>query len=816
MPEGQQIIQVSIEEELKRSYLDYAMSVIIGRALPDARDGLKPVHRRILYAMRELGLEWNKPFKKSARVVGDVIGKYHPHGEGAVYDAIVRMAQDFTTRYPLIDGQGNFGSIDGDPPAAMRYTEIRMSRITAEMMEEIDKDTVDFQPNYDESLQEPTILPTKIPNLLINGASGIAVGMATNIPPHNLREINDAAIALLENPNITISELIEYVKGPDFPTGGFILGKEGVKESYETGRGTFQIRGRATVEIKKGERENIVITEIPYQVNKAKLIERIAELVRDKKIEGISEIRDESDREGIRIVLELKREANAKVILNQLFLHTPLQISYGVILLAILNGEPKILNLKEALLAFIEHRKEVVTRRTSYDLKKAEERAHILEGLKRGIEHIDEIVAIIRRARNPEVARDQLISRFEFTEAQAQAILDLKLQRLTSLEREKILEEYRETLSTISRLREILSSEAMINRVIKDELIEIREKYGDERRTRIIEEKEALSIEDLIAEEDMVVTVTHSGYLKRSPLSIYRKQRRGGKGTTGILTKDEDFVENLFVASTHDYLLFFTNAGRVYWLKVHLVPQAGRLTKGKPIVQLVQIQPEEKVTAVCTVREFKKGEFVFMATQKGFVKKTDLRSFSNPRSSGIIAIGLDEGDTLIGAKITRGGAEVILATENGKAIRFSENNVRETGRVAKGVRGIALGRKDKVVGMEIITDPTLYLLAVTERGFAKRSRLSEYRRQRRGGSGIKLMNLTEKTGKIVGIVQASEEEELMIITDRGKILRIRVADIRITSRSTSGVRVINMEERERVAGIARVMEKEDDISPETD
>ena len=804
----QENIPVNIEDEMKKSYMDYAMSVIVGRALPDVRDGLKPVHRRILYAMNELGNDWDKPYKKSARIVGDVIGKYHPHGDMAVYDAIVRMAQDFSLRYPLIDGQGNFGSVDGDPPAAMRYTEIRMSKLASELLADIDKETVDFGPNYDESLVEPSVLPSRFPNLVINGSSGIAVGMATNIPPHNLVETINALIALIQNPEISVEELMGHVPGPDFPTGGFIYGKEGIRQAYETGRGVIQLRARAIIERdRKGERENIVITELPYQTNKAKLIERVAELVQDKTIEGISNIRDESDREGMRVVVELKRNEVAEVILNQLFKHTQMQTSFGIILLAIHQNQPRLLPLKEMLYLFVQHRQEVVIRRSRFDLRKAEAKAHILEGLKKAIEQIDAVIATIKASKTPKEAKDRLIERFSLSEEQAQAILEMRLQRLTNLEQRKIVEEYEETIKLINRLKALLASEKLILNVIQEELTAVRDAYGDERRTEIVETAPEIRIEDLIAEEDMVVTITHSGYIKRNPISLYRSQHRGGKGKVGIDVKEEDFVEDLFIASTHDYILFFTDAGKIHWMKVHELPQAGRITRGKAIVNLLDLGPNEKVTTILSLKDFAKGKFITFMTNKGIIKKTSLESYSNPRVGGIIAIHLDEGDELISAKLTDGQQHLFIGTRTGKAIHFPETQIRELGRTARGIKGIRISKEDEVVGMEVVA-PHSQVLTVTEHGYGKRTQVSEYRIQNRGGSGIFTVKRTQRTGSVVGIKTVTDEDELMLISDKGKIIRLRAADIRVQGRNTQGVKLIALEEGERVVAVARLAEKE--------
>jgi DNA gyrase subunit A len=801
-------IPVNIEDEMKKSYIDYAMSVIIGRALPDVRDGLKPVHRRVLYAMNELNNDWDKPYKKSARIVGDVIGKYHPHGDMAVYDAIVRMAQDFSLRYPLIDGQGNFGSIDGDPPAAMRYTEIRMAKLTSELLADIDKETVDFVPNYDESLVEPSVLPSKFPNLIVNGSSGIAVGMATNIPPHNLVETINALIALIENPDIPFEELLTHIPGPDFPTAGFIYGKEGIRTAYETGKGIIQLRAKALIERdRKGERESIVVTELPYQINKAKLIERIAELIQDKEIEGISNIRDESDREGMRVVIELKRNEVPEVILNQLYKHTQMQTSFGIILLAIHQNQPKLLSLKEMLHLFVQHRQEVVTRRSRFELKKAEARAHILEGLKKAIDQIDAIIATIKASKAPKEAKERLMERFAFSDEQAQAILEMRLQRLTNLERRKIVEEYEETIKLINRLKALLASERLMLNLIKEELLSIRDSFGDERKTEIVETAPELKVEDLIAEEDMVVTITHTGYIKRNPISLYRSQHRGGKGKMGINVKEEDFVEDLFIASTHDYILFFTDAGRIHWKKVHELPQAGRLTRGKAIVNLLNLSPEEKVTAILSLKDFVQEKFITFMSKKGVIKKTALEAYSNPRSGGIIAISLDEGDELISTKLTDGKQHLFIGTKWGKAIHFPEAQIREIGRTARGMRGIRLSKSDEVVAMEAVA-PHTQILTVTENGYGKRSLASEYRVQNRGGSGIFTVKRTQKTGDVVNIKTVTDEDELMVISNKGKIIRLKVGDIPTQGRSTQGVRLITLEQGERVVAVAKLAEKE--------
>jgi DNA gyrase subunit A len=803
-------VPVNIEDEMRQSFMDYAMSVIISRALPDARDGLKPVHRRALYAMYDLGNEWNRAYKKSARVVGDVIGKYHPHGDIAVYDTIVRMAQDFSMRYPLVDGQGNFGSVDGDPPAAMRYTEIRMARIASELLADLDKDTVDFAANYDDTLKEPVVMPARIPNLLINGSSGIAVGMATNIPPHNLGEVVDALVALIDNPDLTIPELMQYIPGPDFPTAGFIHGKGAIADAYTTGKGILQLRARAVTETdKRTGRMSIIVKEIPYQVNKARLLERIAELVNEKRVDGISDLRDESDREGMRIVIELKKEAIPEIVLNQLYKLTPMQDSFGVIMLAIVGRRPKLLNLKEALQVFIAHRKEVVTRRTMFELRKAEERLHILEGLRIALEQLDAVIALIRRAKDPATAKAGLVQQFQLSELQAQAILDMRLQRLTGLERDKILEEHAETLKQIARYKEILADEREVYKIIGEELAQVRKQHADERRTQIVDESTEISIEDMIVEEDMAVTVSHEGYIKRNAVALYRAQRRGGRGRIGAATREEDFVEDLFIASTHSYILFFTTSGKVYWLKVHELPQAGRAARGKAIVNLLNLEKDEKISAFLPVREFQEGRYVVFATAKGTVKKTELMAYANPRKAGIIAISLDEGDEVIGVRLTDGHQEIILSTRMGQAIRFKEEKVRPMGRDAGGVRGITLEEGDGVVGMAVVSAGTT-LLAVAEKGYGKRTEMDEYRVQSRGGKGIITLKTTEKTGPVVGVRMVSDDDDIMLITDGGKVIRTPVRGISIIGRNTQGVRLIDLAEGEKVVGVARLAEKEED------
>ncbi|OGQ35425.1 MAG: DNA gyrase subunit A [Deltaproteobacteria bacterium RIFCSPHIGHO2_12_FULL_43_9] len=808
---------VNIEEEMKTSYLDYAMSVIVGRALPDARDGLKPVHRRILYAMYDLGNSYNKPYKKSARIVGDVIGKYHPHGDMAVYQTIVRMAQDFSMRYTLIDGQGNFGSIDGDAAAAMRYTEIRTEKITDLMIADIEKNTVDMVDNYDGSLQEPTVLPTRIPNLLANGGTGIAVGMATNIPPYNLSELLDAAIACIKDPNISLDEVCKIIKGPDFPTGGFIYGREGALSALKTGRGQVIMRAKASIETHpKGDRDQIVITELPYQVNKAVLITRIATLVRDKELEGISDIRDESDKDGIRIVLELKRGEIPGITLNRLYKMTSLQESFGVIMLALDNNQPRLMNIKQALQAFIDHRKEVVIRRSYFELKKCEARLHLLDGLKIAIENLDAVISLIKTAENPDKAKDQLVNRFKLSGIQAQAILDMRLQRLTGLEREKIVEEHKEVTKEIKRLNELLESEEKIYTLISEELIAVKNEFGDNRKTEIIPVGEEISLEDMIAEENVVVTVSHSGYIKRNSPDLYKSQHRGGKGIRGMETRDEDFVSKLFMASTHSYILCFTDAGKVYWLKVHRIPEAGRTAKGKAIVNILNMSTAEHIRAILPVKEFKENAYVVFVTKKGYVKKTELSAFDNPRPSGIIALAIDEGDSLVDATLTEGDQGVFIATKLGQSIRFKEEDVRPMGRNARGVRGINLADEDEVQGMEIITkNPKGTILTVTEKGYGKRTSISDYRTQGRGGSGIITIKITEKNGPVVGTKQIELGDELMIITDQGQIIRMSADEVSEIGRNTQGVRLLKLNKDEKVAAVAKLIKEDDEIEGQT-
>jgi len=799
----------AIQDEMRQSYLDYAMSVIVGRAIPDVRDGLKPVQRRILFAMHELGNVYGKPYKKSARIVGDVIGKYHPHGDTAAYDALVRMVQEFSLRYPLADGQGNFGSVDGDSAAAMRYTEVRMAKVTEELLADLDKETVEMVPNYDGSLLEPRVMPTRIPNLLINGSSGIAVGMATSIPPHNLGEVVGALLALIGNPDITIEELMGHVPAPDFPTGGILYGLDGVRDAYRTGRGSVQIRARAFIEkAKKGDRESIVITEIPYQVNKSRLIERIAEMVREKELDEVSDIRDESDRDGMRVVVELKKDAVAEVVLNNLYKATQMQVSFGVQLLAIVQNRPRTMNLKELLEEFLAFRKEVVTRRTLFLLRKAEAREHILEGYKIALDHIDAIIKLIRASKDPKEAKDGLMARFRLSEIQAQAILDMRLQRLTGLERDKILQELKEVREEIERLKKILAEETELLRVIGEEFRQVRDAYGDARRSEIQRETKDLRLEDLIVDEEMVVTVSHSGYIKRNPISLYRTQRRGGRGKVGMGTKEEDFVTMLFIASMHTYILFFSDQGKVYWLKVHELPEAGRASKGRAVVNLLSLSPGESISSILPVRDFEDGKFIMTATAQGTIKKTALMEYSRPRAGGIIAMGMNEGDRLIATAITAGQEEVFLSTRQGMSIRFHEEDVRAMGRAAVGVRGIDLEEGDLVVGMDILR-PQGTMLTVTDKGYGKRTTVEEYRKQSRGGKGVITLKVTEKTGPVNGVCQVLDTDDVMLVTDGGKIIRMAVGEIRVIGRNTQGVRLIGLEENERVASVARLAEKEE-------
>jgi len=809
---NEKIVPINIEEELKDSYISYAMSVIVGRALPDVRDGLKPVHRRILYAMKELGLEHNRPYKKCARIVGDCLGKYHPHGDMAVYDTIVRMAQNFSMRYPLVDGQGNFGSVDGDSAASMRYTEARLETIADEMLADLEKDSVEFMPNFDESLQEPRLLPAALPNLLANGSSGIAVGMATNIPPHNLTELVDAIALIIDNPQAELKEILKIIKGPDFPTGGIICGRDGIKSAYLTGRGILKIHAKANIESVKGGRERIVVSEIPYQVNKANLISTIADLVQDKKLEGISDIRDESDKDGMRIVIELKRDANAQVVLNQLYKHTQMQETFGVIMLALVENRPRVLTLRQMLDLYIEHRKEIVIRRTKYDLKKAQDRAHILEGFKIAISNIDKIISIIKKAKSPDEAREELIDKFDLSERQAQAILEMQLQRLTGLERDKIEAEYLELIKKISYYKSLLESEKKILQVVKEEILEIKKKYGDERRTQIVAEVTDFDVEDLIAEEDVVITISHTGYIKRLPVSAYRKQRRGGKGVTGMEAKEEDFIEHLFIASTHEFMLFFTNMGRVHWLKVHEIPQAGRVSKGKAIINMLELAKDERVTAFVPVKEFKEGSFLFMVTKQGLIKKTDIHAYSNPRKGGIIGIGIKPQDELIQVLLTDGKQEILIATKDGKAIRFNESDVRDMGRGAKGVKGVTLDKKDVVIGAQILRKDAS-ILTVTINGFGKRTDMDEYRVQSRGGKGVINIKTSDRNGEAVSVLSVTDKDEIMLITEGGMVVRCSVKDLRETGRSTQGVRLMRLDPKDKVSCVAPVV-AEEDAAPE--
>ena len=801
---------VQFGQALSERYLSYALSTIMARSLPDVRDGLKPVHRRILFGMNEMGLAHNRAYRKSAKIVGEIMGNYHPHGDSAIYDTLVRMAQDFNMRYPLVDGQGNYGSMDGDSAAAMRYTEARMTKLAEELLADIDKETVDFGPNYDESLQEPLVLPTRVPNLLINGAGGIAVGYATNIPTHNLGEVIDGLLLLIENPDVTIAQLMKKIPGPDFPTAGFIYGMGGIKDAYETGRGLLKVRAKVNVESdERTDRERLIVTEIPYQVNKAKLIEKIAELVQDDRIKGIADLRDESsDREGVRIVIELKRGEIPLIVLNNLFKHTQLETTFGVIMLALVNNRPEVLNLKQILSHFLDHRREVIVRRTAFELRKAEERAHILEGLKIALDNLDAVIALIRRAQSPDEARAGLMSQFGLSEIQASAILEMRLQRLTQLERQKLIEEYKEVLKQIEYLKSVLASPALVRKIIQDELAEVREAYKDERRTQIVKEEAEISLEDLIAEEEVVVTISHTGYIKRNAVSLYRAQRRGGKGKIGMGIKDEDFVETLFTASTHDSLLFFTDAGKVFWLKVHEIPEASRGAKGKALVNLLALSKDEKVTATMPVKEYRDDRFVVMATKQGVIKKTELSAYSNPRQGGIIALSLDQGDKLIAVHVTDGSREMLLGTKQGITIRFKEEDVRPMGRTAHGVKGITLEEGDEVIGMETITpDSTTAILTVTEGGYGKRTPVNDYRVQGRGGKGIISVKTTERNGLAVGFLQVRDGDEIMLMAAKGKLLRCKVDDIREVGRNTQGVRVLDLDgDDDRVIGVARLAE----------
>lgn len=800
---NQKILPVNIEEEMKKSFIDYAMSVIVQRALPDVRDGLKPVHRRILYAMNDMGFTPDKPHRKSATTVGEVLGKYHPHGDASVYDTMVRMAQDFSYRYTLVDGHGNFGSIDGDSAAAMRYTEARMSKIAVELLRDIEKETVDFMPNYDESLKEPMVLPSRYPNLLVNGSNGIAVGMATSIPPHNLGEVIDCVIANIENPEIELDEMMKHIKGPDFPTGGIILGKEGIKKAYSTGRGKVTVRAKAEIEEMSGNRQRIIVSEIPYQVNKAAMIEKIAELVKDKKIEGISDLRDESDRNGMRIVIELKRDTNANIVLNQLYKHTQMQDTFSIIMLALVDGQPKILNLKSIIKHYINHQKDVITRRTQYDLKKAEARAHILEGLRIALDNIDEIVNIIRSSKNVAEAKQRMMERFGLSELQAEAIAEMRLRSLTGLERSKIEEEYLSLIKDIEYYRSLLASEYKILMVVKDELLEIKKRFNDKRRTKITASVEEFNEEDFIEEYEVAVTITHFGYIKRLPADTYKSQRRGGRGITGIQTREEDFVENLFITSTHNYILFFTNKGKMYKLKTYEIPEGGRQAKGTALVNLLQLDPDEKVSAVINIRDFDDGKYLIFMTKNGIIKKTELKEYETSRNTGIVAITLVDNDELIGVKLTRGTTELIAATKYGLSIRFPESDVRPMGRSAQGVRGITLNPDDQVIGMDIVEEGA-DLLVINEKGFGKRTPLSEYRVQSRGGKGIITSKITAKTGTLVGMKVVKENDEIMLVNLSGIIIRLSVNEISKMGRSTQGVKVMKVPENESIVSIAKI------------
>ncbi|MCX7699200.1 MAG: DNA gyrase subunit A [Candidatus Goldbacteria bacterium] len=809
----EKIIQTPIEEEMKISYLDYSMSVIVGRALPDIRDGLKPVQRRIIYTMNLMGLHHNKPYRKSAKIVGEVMGNFHPHGDTAIYETMVRMAQDFTFRMPLIQGQGNFGSIDGDPPAAMRYTEARLSKIAEELISDIDKDTVDFVPNYDETTKEPVVFPVSFPHLLVNGSSGIAVGMATNIPPHNFGEVIDAVIYRIDNldEKVEIDDILKIIKGPDFPTGAYIIGKTGIKQAYSTGRGTITLQAKVKIEETQKGKQQIVITELPYMVNKAQLLENIAELVRNKKIEGITDIRDESDKDGIRAVIEVGRNENPEIILNQLYKHTSLRTSFGIIFLALVDGKPKVLNILEIIDNFINYRKEVIIRRAKFDLDKAEKRAHILEGLKIALKYLDQVIKLIRNSKSVEDAKEGLMKNFKLTEIQAQAILDMKLQQLTALEIEKLNKEYQDLIKLIEELKSLLASERKIYNLMKEELLEIKNKYADARRTEILSREKEISIEDLIKEEDMVVTITHSGYIKRTPVSVYKAQRRGGRGIIAVTTKEEDFVEDLFVSNTHDYLMFFTNKGRCYWLKVYEIPEAGRQNKGKAIVNLIKFEEGERISSYVSVKDFSEDKYIIMVTENGTVKRTNLSLFSKPRAGGIIAINLAPGDNLIETRIAEEKDEIFIATSNGMAIRSKVKEFREIGRTGMGVRGIKLGKNDRVVSMTTLSpdDKDKTLLSVSENGFGKRTKVSEYRLQARGGKGIINLKVTEKTGSLISIKLVSDTDELMIITTKGTLIRTRIKDIKTIGRNTQGVRLIKLKEGEKVSAVARIAEDDE-------
>ena len=822
MAEGEKIIQVNIDEEMKSAYIDYSMSVIVSRALPDVRDGMKPVHRRVLYGMLDLGVLSNRPYKKSARIVGEVLGKYHPHGDSSVYDTMVRMAQHWSLRYPLVDGQGNFGSVDGDSPAAMRYTEARLRKIAEEMLTDIDKETVDFSLNFDDSLEEPTVLPARVPNLLVNGGSGIAVGMATNMPPHNLTEVINATVAYINDREITIEGMMEHIKAPDFPTGGIIYGYEGAKNAFETGRGKIVIRAKATVEETDSGRERIVVTEIPYQVNKAEMIQKTAHLVNDKKIEGISDIRDESDRQGMRIVYELKKDAITNVVLNNLYKYTQLQTSFSVNNVALVNGRPQTLNLKELIHYFVEHRHDVIVRRTQYELRKAQERAHILEGLLIALDNLDEVIKLIRASRTGEEARNGLIDKYELSEIQARAILDMRLQRLTGLERDKIKEEYEELMRTIEHLQAILADEGMRMGIIKDELIEIKDKYGDERNTEIVYASADFSIEDMIPNEEVVVTISHLGYIKRTQLSEYKTQARGGRGSRGSSTRDTDFLENMFVASTHNYLLVFTQKGKCFWMRVFEIPEGTKQSKGRAIQNMINIEPDDKVITYINVANLKdedyiKNNYIVMCTKNGVIKKTSLELYSRPRTNGIIAVNIREGDELLEAKLTTGNSQIVMALKSGRAIRFPEEKVRPMGRGASGVRGITLGHDaDRVVGMVCIDDVTSSIMVVSEKGYGKRTDVEDYRITNRGGKGVKTINITDKTGELIAIKNVTDEDDLMIINKKGITIRLALVDVRVMGRNTQGVRLINLKNNDQIAAVAKVphSDEEEEIEGE--
>jgi len=820
MAEGERIIPINLEEEMKSAYIDYSMSVIVSRALPDVRDGLKPVHRRVLFGMLELGVSSSRPPKKSARIVGEVMGKFHPHGDSSVYEAMVRMAQSWSLRYPMVEGQGNFGSVDGDNPAAMRYTEARLNKLAEEMLADINKDTIDFQSNFDDSLEEPTVLPAKIPNLLVNGASGIAVGMATNMAPHNLGEVIDGIIQYIENKDITIAELMHWVKAPDFPTGGIIYGYEGVKSAFETGRGRIVIRAKAEIETLGNDREVIIVTEIPYQVNKALMIERTAELINDKKIEGISALRDESDRDGMRVVYEIKRDANAAIVLNNLYKYTALQTSFSVNNIALVKGRPMLLNLKELIHYFVEHRHEVVVRRTKYELREAEKRAHILEGLLIALDHLDEVIALIRRSKTPEEAREGLITNFGLSEIQSKAILELRLQRLTGLERDKIREEFAEIMKTVKRLREILANEGLQLAMVKTELLEIREKYGDKRRTEIVMSGDDMRMEDFIVDEDVVITISHEGYIKRTVATEYRRQGRGGKGAMGSSSRDKDFIEHLFVASTHNYMLFFTEQGRCFWLRVYEIPEGSRTSKGRAIQNMIQIPKEDKVKAYINVTSlsdeaYLQENYIVMCTRQGTIKKTSLEAYSRPRANGINAITIHEGDTLLEAILTNGTSELLMGLKSGRAIRFNESTVRPMGRTAAGVRGVRLANaEDEVIGMISVRDNLSTVLVVSEQGFGKRSEIEDYRVTNRGGKGVKTINITEKTGNLIAIKDVTNTDDLMIINRSGITIRISVNEMRVMGRATQGVRLIRLGDTDKIASITKLTEGEE--VPDTD